>query len=980
MKSFIEVQFPVSKISKESYKERKAGSNQTLTGLGKWWGRKPLVLVRAVILGLLLPSSSDKKKDLEVFLKLMSMDKDGLVYRKNKPISTKEIFSILTNKEKEEYFEKVDNDFVEKYKKGLSKEQKDNLQLLAFNKLSYDDKLTYCLRPEEVSVTSKDTWEFINGHLKTNASSLQELISELGKGTFGRTPVIGDCFAGGGSIPFEAGRIGADVFASDLNPLASLLNWGNLNILNKNDDEILELKKFQEKVFDAVAQQVDEWGIENNELGMKAKYYLYCNEAICPECGCKVPLAPNWIVSASFKTIAILHYNKENHAFDIEIKSNASKEEIKEVSKNSTIKNGNLACPHCNNSTPISSVRKDKKNGSGVIEYGLRKWEKEDYIPRKDDTFQERLYCIKYIEKFDHKTWEDILKKPAPATDACYGTIHYVSPSKEDLEREEKVNVLLKERFVEWQEKGYIPDMGIEEGYNTDQLSRERGWSYWHQLFNSRQLLLHGLFMEILQQIAKTPEEKSLGILGMNIIVNSSSKLSIWHYTYDKGERTFSNQALNTIYNFAVRGLASTYTSWVFNINNTSFDSAALIVPQDARKIDYNCDIWITDPPYADAVNYHELSEFFLAWDRKFIKKIFPDWYIDSKRALAVKGKGKSFNESMVEVYSNLVKNMPDNGAQVVMFTHQDVSVWADLTYILWSSGLCVTAAWNISTETESGGLKGGSNYVKGTVILVLRKQTSNATAYSDELYFEIEDKVKEQIDSMRSLDDKEDPNFTDTDYLLAAYAASLEVLTSYRKLEGIDLEYELSRERKQGETTQVEVLIQEAVKIAYNYLIPKDFDKANWKELSNEEKLYIKGLESEKSGLYAVSAYQELARGFGVKEYKDLMENTKANQARLLTASEFKNKGYKQTNNDFSKSLLREVLMAIYVGQKEENSQYGKNWLKSEIPDYWNKRNLIIHILDYLLLIENYSNMSHWDNDINEMKILRELVKHDGV
>ena len=41
-KSFIEVQFPVSKISKESYKERKAGTNQTLTGLGKWWGRKPL--------------------------------------------------------------------------------------------------------------------------------------------------------------------------------------------------------------------------------------------------------------------------------------------------------------------------------------------------------------------------------------------------------------------------------------------------------------------------------------------------------------------------------------------------------------------------------------------------------------------------------------------------------------------------------------------------------------------------------------------------------------------------------------------------------------------------------------------------------------------------------------------------------------------------------------------------------------------------
>ncbi len=58
-KSFIEIQFPVSKVSKESYKERKAGQSQTLTGLGKWWGRKPLILVRTALLGLLMPASDN---------------------------------------------------------------------------------------------------------------------------------------------------------------------------------------------------------------------------------------------------------------------------------------------------------------------------------------------------------------------------------------------------------------------------------------------------------------------------------------------------------------------------------------------------------------------------------------------------------------------------------------------------------------------------------------------------------------------------------------------------------------------------------------------------------------------------------------------------------------------------------------------------------------------------------------------------------
>jgi len=105
------------------------------------------------------------------------------------------------------------------------------------------------------------------------------------------------------------------------------------------------------------------------------------------------------------------------------------------------------------------------------------------------------------------------------------------------------------------------------------------------------------------------------------------------------------------------------------------------------------------------------------------------------------------------------------------------INMWANLALILWAAGLKVTAAWNIATETDASGLKQG-NYVKGTVLLVLRKQTSEQTAYLDELYPEIEMEVIRQIDSMRELDDKEDPNFSDTDYLLAAYAASLKVLT----------------------------------------------------------------------------------------------------------------------------------------------------------------------------------------------------------
>src|SRR5215471_21627853 len=80
--SFIEVQFPVGRLSAETYKERKANVGQTLTALGSYWkGRKPLILVRAVVLGALLPASDDPTADLDIFLKLMAMD-DGAFTRR----------------------------------------------------------------------------------------------------------------------------------------------------------------------------------------------------------------------------------------------------------------------------------------------------------------------------------------------------------------------------------------------------------------------------------------------------------------------------------------------------------------------------------------------------------------------------------------------------------------------------------------------------------------------------------------------------------------------------------------------------------------------------------------------------------------------------------------------------------------------------------------------------------------------------------
>lgn len=966
-KAFIEVQFPVSKVSKESYKERKANLGQTLTGLGKWWGRKPLVLVRAALLGLIMPASEDPKRDMEIFLKIMTMDKVGLLKRRNKSIPVKDVMELLTPKEQVLYLENTDGKIIPKFKKGIPAADKDIAIEKAWSRMTYDQKLTYCVRPEEIDDRDDGTWADINDHLGTSASCLEELIEQLGNNRFGRRPVVGDCFSGGGSIPFEAARMGCDVYASDLNPIAGLLTWADLNIAGALDDEVVGLQDFQQRVYDEVTKQVEEWGIERNEEGDRANSYLYCCETICPECGWKLPLSPSWVIGKGTKTIALLKDNGID-GFDIEIKSSVTDTEIKEAENLTTVRNGSIYCPHCKRTTPIPSLRNDRRTSDGETEYGLRKWEKNEFVPRESDTFQERLYCIRYVHEY------------LDAKGNIKSERYYVAPSKEDLEREQKVTELLSERFCDWQAKGFVPASEIEEGDKTLEPIRTRGWRYWHQLFNPRQLLVHGLFMEKIDELATTQEELVMGLLCINRICNWNAKLARWNSdgANEKGQEVFSNQALNTLFNYLSRALHALSTSWFFNINNYPTIGNTHIKVDDARLINNTSDFWLTDPPYADAVNYHELSEFFLSWDKTLLKKAFPEWYADSKRVLAVRGRDETFNISMIEIYSNLAKHMPENGMQIIMFTHQDVSVWADLTLIAWSAGLQVTAAWTISTETDASGLKDG-NYVKGTVLLVLRKQTSEETAYMDEIIPDIEEEVKRQINSMQQIDDQEEPNFSDADYILAAYAASLKVLTSYRKIEDIDVQYELTKERKTGELSPIAQLIESAKKIAYDQLIPREFDSFIWKSLTAEERFYVKGLELEKQNIYQLSAYQELARGFGVNEYKSFMENAKANTTRLKTAGDWSNRSL---NNEvgFSSSLLRNVFMAIYLAEKEDNVQVGKNWLRNEVEDYWNKREKIGEMLKYIATFEHIGNMEHWGSGATIANILKELVENDGI
>ena len=330
----------------------------------------------------------------------------------------------------------------------------------------------------------------------------------------------------------------------------------------------------------------------------------------------------------------------------------------------------------------------------------------------------------------------------------------------------------------------------------------------------------------------------------------------------------------------------------------------------------------------------------------------------------------------MVDIYANLAHHMPKDGMQLVMFTHQDSGVWADLGMILWAAGLRVTAAWTIGTETSSS-LKEG-NYVQGTVLLLLRKRTTDETAWLDELYPKVDDAVKAQIELMQRIDDVNSPQFGDTDYQLGAYAAALRVLTGYEKIEGMDIRHELFRSRARDEKSEFQKVIDRAVIIATNFRVPRGIEAYVWRNMDAMERLYLSGLELERHGEARQGAYQELARGFAVADYRPLVADEKANRARFKTPTEFKRMGL--TGAGFAGSLLRHILFAVHEAARTESPREGLSWLKAERADYWARRDDIIALLDYLAAARTLGALAHWAKDAEAALVLAGAVRNDHV
>ncbi len=1058
--SFIEVQFPVSKLSKESYKERKSGDSQTLASLGKWHGRKPLVLVRALILGLLMPATDDPKKDREVFLKSLTMDDEGM-WSRFKGMTAKEVAPNLTPTEQLEALAETNGRVG--WVRGLSDERKQSYLKRAFLRMSYDERLKCCLRPEEISGPSESSWKEINAHLGTSANTVAELVQELGKKKFGHIPRVGDAFAGGGSIPYEAARIGCDVLANDLNPTSTLMNHGALGLIGGSQDAMSRAKQAQREVYNELRKQVKAWKIEQNEWGWEADVYLYCNEVLDPTTGWRVPMLPSFAIDPGEGAIVEMEPNHHSKTIQLHVKQGVSDEELAHAAQEKTSDDGVRSPYNIDGEFVPPSMRQTVSGVSLRGQHGLRMWEKSEWRPRPADVYQERLFCIRWTlpdlvgllakeqvlkagkslegwnpdtiataidsvldllspsnrvlvqsartsgwassaaklveleESFDSNPDSDAVAKDAysrsrqalvvrldatvrAGLEACstQPSRVYREPSQSDLDREKLVESLLSERFDGWQQQGMVPERPIERGEAINRPTNARGFTHWHHLYMPRQLLLNGLFASHVMQRSTDPAKFTALLLSQMKLADWSAKLCRWNSRGGAPAQVFYGPLLPTPFpNWVCRASRQLESITNINMDTNPVIGSSSISLGDAAQMSGEADLWITDPGYGDMVPYAEFSELFLAWVDRLLPLGFPGWYGDSKRALAVELAGESFAAVLHRCYANLVSHMPDNGLQIVMFTQQDAQVWADLTLLLWAAGLHVIQAWTIATET-SGEMRQG-NFVQGTVFLVLRKRQNGVKGDLSDIRPEVQLEVRHQLKTMLALDDRESPNFSDSDYQLAAYAAALRVITSYESISELDVSRELARGLRPDPNGIVKGVIDHALREASDFLVPAHVENSVWKRSGPEERLYLKGIDVESHGEKRTGVYAEFARGFGVTSYRDLLQSEAANEARLKTPSELR--GRNLDSGSLGASLLRNVLYAVYQTASEQNNpEPALKWLIDRYPgtQFDDLKKSILNLLGFLVETPSAS-MTHWKSDSEAARVFRARLENWG-
>jgi len=737
----IERWLPIAALGEESVRERR--SLQALPPtyyLHVWWARRPLVASRAAILASLLPADTNREK----FLHLIGIHGD--------PVATR-------------------------HKMDAAKRKKENL---GPNPYGYKRAFTYSLSKEDIA------W------MKSALGSPLEDFTVL------------DPTAGGGSIPFEAVRLGIASAANDLNPVAALILKSTVEWPAQHETALLEQFNELAEEFIGRAQSKYEGIFPAEPDGIRIIGYLWARTITCPYCDGLVPLSPNWQITPNGTGVKLNTHLGTGPGSEGRICSFEIVKSAKEQSEG-TVSRGDGTCPYsdCGRVIDGDEIKSQAKAGK----------------------MGEQLYAIAYKERIIR-----ILKSGKRGKDKWVQG--YRAPRPED-DNSVEIEARLDEKLPEWEAFDSIPTEKFpREGNDTRPI--QYGMPLWRDLFSPRQLLCHGTSVEVFREMldadrkAENLDEIRLsayGYLSLSIdkLINWNARLASWNVklqgmrsVFDRHDFAFkwsyaemAPLVVGLGYDWVLKQTAKCIGELVALVRPDAGDNGGgLFAHTDSRNYtpppititckpgdsldhieDASVDVVVMDPPYYDNVMYAELSDFFYVWLKRTAGHIVPELFrrqLTDKDSEAVanpakfqgqKGAkalaGRDYQERMASIFAECRRTLKPNGIMTLMFTHKATGAWDALTKGLIEAGFIITASWPIKTEAE------GSLHIKNkaaansTIFLVCRPRTGDMKAETDLYWEDVEPLVAKAVRAR--VKEFQDAGITGVDLYLASFGPALE-------------------------------------------------------------------------------------------------------------------------------------------------------------------------------------------------------------
>ena len=682
-KRLAEVDFPIAEVSRHAVGEDRSRKGHPHT-LHLWWARRPLASSRAVLMALLLPDPCDphcppafRKEARRVLLRMAGRPSGW----------TGEI-------ETDEGLRRIILKFIADF-------------------ANWDESAK-----EPYVDTAKALVRAAHGD---------------------QAPLVVDPFAGGGSIPLEALRLGCETFASDLNPVACLILKVMLEDIPRYGPRLAEelrmagedvRRKIQRELADLYPPEPD---------GTTPLAYLWARTVRCesPRCGAEIPLMQSFWLCNKKKRKRALRLSVERPdglpprvVFEVFEPTAAS-----EVHPG-TVSYAKATCPCCRTVLPPERVRSQlgaRRGGADVIfnEEGAR-------------IGGARMMAV-------------VTFRPGER-----GWRHYRLPTDADYAAVRKAQARVDRLLGEWEAEGSqglcpVPDEPLPLMSGTFNVPLY-GINAWGDLFTARQkAALIGI--STLVGESDSPVTASLLALAMGKLLRHSNVLAKWHRGSQTVAGAFGMQALSMSWDYPemyplvpfAGGLSEVFDK----VADASLSLVAVKGQGQAENVDaashslpdQTCAVWFTDPPYYFAVPYADLSDFFFVWMKRTLPDhpLFGRIHQEGQSGLTPKEQELCemarwdpvryghkdhhfYEDGMAAAFAEGCRILHKDGVGSVVFAHKTTEGWEALLSGMIRGGWTITGSWPIATERKARLRARESAALATSVHLICRPRAHDAS------------------------------------------------------------------------------------------------------------------------------------------------------------------------------------------------------------------------------------------------------------